>query len=40
MIQYKKELKLKMLDALVFIKDPKDMKDLINKVVKINNYIY
>ena len=29
-----------MLDVLVLIKDPKDIKELINKVVKINNRIY
>ena len=40
MAQYKKELKSKVLDALVFIENSKDMQDLINKVVKINNRIY
>jgi len=28
------------LDALVLIEDPKNMQELINKVVKINNKIY
>ena len=40
MAQYKKGLKLKMLDMLVLVKDPKDIRDLINKVVKIDNRIY
>ena len=40
MAQYKKGLKLKVLNTLVLIKDPKDMKNLINKIVKINNQIY
>ena len=40
MAQYKKGLKLKMLNVLVFVKNPKNMKKLINKVVKINNRIY
>ena len=33
-------LKLKILDMLVLVKDPKDIRDLIDKVVKINNRIY
>jgi len=40
MAQYKKGLKLKVLNALVLIEDPKNMQELINKVVKINNRIY
>ena len=40
MAQYKKELKLKVLNALVLIEDPKNMKELINKIIKINNCIY
>ena len=40
MAQYKKGLRLKVLNALVFVEDPKSIKDLIDKVVKINNYIY
>ena len=40
MAQYKKGLKLKVLDALVLIEDPKNMQELINKIVKINNRIY
>ena len=40
MLQYKKGLKSKVLDALVLIKDPENMQELINKVVKINNKIY
>jgi len=40
MAQYRKGLKIKMLDTLVLVKDLKDIKDLINKVVKINNRIY
>jgi len=40
MAQYKKGLKLKVLDALVFIEDPKNMWELINKIIKINNHIY
>jgi len=40
MSQYKKGLKLKVLDALVLVEDPKNMWELIDKVVKINNRIY
>ena len=40
MAQYKKKLKLKVLDALVLVEDPDDMKDLIDKIIKINNKIY
>jgi len=40
MSQYKKGLKSKVLDALVLIEDPKNIWELINKVVKINNRIY
>jgi len=40
MFQYKKGLKLKVLDALVLVKDPENMQELIDKVVKINNRIY
>ena len=40
MAQYKKELKSKGLDTLVMVEDLKGIKDLINKVVKINNRIY
>ena len=40
MTQYKKGLKLKMLDALAIMEDLNNIKDLINKVIKINNRIY
>jgi len=40
MSQYKKGLKLKVLDALVLMEDPKNIRELIDKVVKINNKIY
>jgi len=40
MSQYKKGLKSKVLDALVLMEDPKNMQELIDKVVKINNKIY
>jgi len=40
MAQYKKGLKAKVLNALVLVEDLKDIKDLIDKVVKINNKIY
>jgi len=40
MAQYKKGLKSKVLNALVIVEDPKDMRNLINKVIKINNRIY
>jgi len=40
MSQYKKGLKSKVLDTLVLIEDPKNMQELIDKVVKINNRIY
>jgi len=40
MSQYKKGLKSKVLNALVLVEDSKNMRELINKVVKINNRIY
>ena len=40
MAQYKKGLKSKMLDVLVLVEDLDDMRDLIDKMVKINNRIY
>jgi len=40
MAQYRKGLKTKVLDALVLVKDLKDIRDLINKIIKINNRIY
>ena len=40
MAQYKKRLKLRVLDILVLVEDPEDIRDLINKIVKINNQIY
>ena len=40
MSQYKKGLKLKVLDALVLMEDSKNIQELINKIVKINNRIY
>ena len=40
MSQYKKGLKLKVLNALVLVEDPKNMWELIDKVVKIDNRIY
>ena len=40
MSQYKKGLKLKVLNVLVLVEDPKNMQELIDKVVKINNRIY
>ena len=40
MAQYKKGLKLKVLDVLILVENSEDMRDLINKVVKINNRIY
>jgi len=40
MFQYKKGLKSKVLNALVLMEDPKNIQELINKVVKINNRIY
>ena len=40
MAQYKKGLKLILLDVLIFMEDPKDIRDLINKIIKINNKIY
>ena len=40
MSQYKKGLKLKVLDALVLIKDSENMWELIDKIVKIDNRIY
>jgi len=40
MAQYRKGLKTKVLNALILVEDPKDMKDLIDKIVKINNRIY
>ena len=40
MSQYKKGLKSKVLDVLVLVEDSKNMQELINKVVKIDNRIY
>ena len=40
MAQYKKGLKLKMLNALVLVENLDSIKDLIDKIVKINNKIY
>ena len=40
MAQYKKGLKLKVLDALVLVEDSENIKELIDRVVKINNCIY
>ena len=40
MAQYKKGLKSKMLNTLVIVEDLEDIRDLINKVVRINNRIY
>ena len=40
MAQYRKGLKLKVLNALILMEDPKNIKDLINKAVRINNHIY
>ena len=40
MAQYRKGLKTKVLNALILVEDPKDMKDLIDKIIKINNCIY
>jgi len=40
MAQYRKGLKAKVLDILVLMEDPENIKDLINKVIKINNRIY
>jgi len=38
--QYKKGLKAKVLNALVLVKNLNNIKDLIDKVVKIDNRIY
>ena len=40
MAQYKKRLKLKVLNVLVLVEDSDNIKDLINKIVKIDNKIY
>ena len=40
MAQYRKGLKAKMLNALVLVEDPNNIKDLIDKIIKINNKIY
>ena len=40
MAQYKKELKSKVLNTLMLVEDPDDMKNLIDKIIKINNKIY
>ena len=40
MAQYKKGLKSKVLNALVLMENPENIRDLIDKVVKINNKIY
>jgi len=38
--QYKRGLKAKVLDMLVLVEGPDNIRDLINKVIKINNRIY
>ena len=38
--QYKKGLKSKVLDALVLVENPKNIRELIDKIVKIDNRIY
>ena len=40
MAQYKKGLKSKVLNVLVLMEDSKNIWELIDKVVKINNKIY
>ena len=40
MAQYKKKLKSKVLDVLVIVENLDGMRDLINKIIKINNRIY
>ena len=40
MAQYKKGLKAKVLNALILVENPDDIRDLINKVIRINNRIY
>ena len=40
MLQYKKGLKSKVLNALVLVEDPENIRELIDKVVKIDNRIY
>ena len=40
MAQYKKGLKSKVLNVLVLVKDLDDIKELIDKMVKINNRIH
>ena len=40
MAQYRKGLKAKVLNALVLVEDLENIKDLIDKMVKINNKIY
>ena len=38
--QYRKGIKAKVLNALVLVEDSENMRDLIDKVVKIDNRIY
>ena len=40
MAQYRKGLKAKVLDVLVLVEDPENIRDLIDKMIKINNRIY
>ena len=39
-LQYKKGLKSKVLNILVLVEDPKNIRELIDKIVKIDNRIY
>ena len=40
MAWYRQGLKAEMQNAIILIKDPKDMRELIKQAIKINNRIY
>ena len=40
MVQYKQGLKAEVQNVIILIEDPKDIKELIKQVIKVDNQIY
>ena len=40
MVQYRQGLKAEVQNAIILIKDPKDMRELIKQAIKVDNRIY
>ena len=40
MVQYRQGLKAEVQNIIILIKDPKDIRELIKQVIKVNNRIY